>query len=93
MGRLLGLRDFMRCGRSSSRASPMGDRSLCATYHILEGAYKPESENRHLAPFSTSRRSSNPCQTAGLPDCCDKRQPSVRTRLAIDLHQLIEIFF
>ncbi len=36
----------MRCGRSSSRASPTADRSLCATYHILEGAYKPESENR-----------------------------------------------
>ncbi|MEG4181632.1 hypothetical protein QUA32_07600 [Microcoleus sp. Pol14D6] len=44
MGRLLGLKDFMRCGRSSSRASLTGDRSLCATYHILEGAYKPEIE-------------------------------------------------
>ncbi|MEG5183964.1 hypothetical protein QUB28_09265 [Microcoleus sp. B4-C3] len=44
MGRLLGLRDFMRCDRSASRASPTGDRSLCATYHILEGAYKPEIE-------------------------------------------------
>ncbi|MEG4985972.1 hypothetical protein QUB08_09425 [Microcoleus sp. BR0-C5] len=44
MGKLLGLRDFRRCGRSSLRASPTGDRSLCATYHILEGAYKPEIE-------------------------------------------------
>ncbi|MEG3928734.1 hypothetical protein [Microcoleus sp. D3_18a_C4] len=34
----------MPCDRSSSRASPTGDRSLCATYHILEGAYKPEIE-------------------------------------------------
>ncbi|MBD1830794.1 hypothetical protein NDI47_14015 [Microcoleus vaginatus GB1-A2] len=61
------MKDFMRCGQASSRASPTGDRSLSATYHILEGAYKPESENRHLAPFS--RLPSRVQTSAGLPGC------------------------
>ena len=30
----------MRCVRSPLKASPVGDRSLCATYHILGGVYK-----------------------------------------------------
>ncbi|MEG3986907.1 hypothetical protein QUA13_07070 [Microcoleus sp. S28C3] len=54
----------MRCGRSSSRNSPTGDRSLCATYHILEGAYNPESENRPKSTiFKIAVASSNSCRT------------------------------
>ncbi|WP_332983592.1 hypothetical protein [Microcoleus sp. A003_D6] len=52
------------------QASPTGDRSLCATYHIIEGAYKPESENR---PKSTIFKIAAAVQTpARLPDYCHK---------------------
>ncbi|WP_333464996.1 hypothetical protein [Microcoleus sp. T3_B1] len=64
---MLGLRDFMRCDRSSLRASPTGDRSLCATYHILEGAYKPEIENRPKSTiFKIALTGSNLRRSAGL---------------------------
>ncbi|MEG4532563.1 hypothetical protein [Microcoleus sp. D2_18a_D3] len=57
----------MPCGRSSSRASPTGDRSLCATYHILEGAYKREIENRPKSTiFKIAVTGSNLRRTAEL---------------------------
>ncbi|WP_332956423.1 hypothetical protein [Microcoleus sp. AR_TQ3_B6] len=77
MGRLLGLRDCMQRGRSSSRASPTGDRSLCATYHILEGAYNPESENRpKSAMFQIAVAASNPSLTAPIPLKTTQQQPN-----------------
>ena len=67
----------MRCGRSSSRASPTGDRSLCATYHILEGAYKPESENRPKSTiFQIAVAGSNPSLTPPIPLKTTPQQPN-----------------
>ena len=67
----------MQRGRSSSRASPTGDRSLCATYHILEGAYKPQSENRPQSTiFKMVGSGSNPSLTDSIPLKTTQQQPN-----------------